>query len=130
MVQLPDCRAFRPGKAFNAGRGPQAASNCYYGNGKDAQAIANQWGKESVGSPVGRQGSLKSFCFQTLAPSMDWLEFLSFLLSPLELGDSEPVVVYGTEYLQQVSELINRTEPRYDWGMGVVCVCGRGGGTG
>ena len=43
---------------------------------------------------------------------MDWLEFLSFLLSPLELGDSEPVVVYGTDYLQQVSELINRTEPR------------------
>ncbi|XP_031308234.1 endothelin-converting enzyme 2 isoform X3 [Camelus dromedarius] len=48
---------------------------------------------------------------QALAPSMDWLEFLSFLLSPLELGDSEPVVVYGTDYLQQVSELINRTEP-------------------
>ncbi|XP_029400609.1 endothelin-converting enzyme 2 [Mus pahari] len=48
---------------------------------------------------------------QALAPAMDWLEFLSFLLSPLELGDSEPVVVYGTEYLQQVSELINRTEP-------------------
>lgn len=49
---------------------------------------------------------------------MDWLEFLSFLLSPLELGDSEPVVVYGTGYLQQVSELINRTEPRWDWGVG------------
>eukprot|EP00072_Mus_musculus_P046410 XP_006521756.2 PREDICTED: endothelin-converting enzyme 2 isoform X3 [Mus musculus] len=48
---------------------------------------------------------------QALAPAVDWLEFLSFLLSPLELGDSEPVVVYGTEYLQQVSELINRTEP-------------------
>ncbi|XP_062066683.1 endothelin-converting enzyme 2 isoform X3 [Lepus europaeus] len=48
---------------------------------------------------------------QALAPSMDWLEFLSFLLSPLELGDSEPVVVYGTDYLQQVSELINRTQP-------------------
>ncbi|XP_021570539.1 endothelin-converting enzyme 2 isoform X1 [Carlito syrichta] len=47
---------------------------------------------------------------QTLAPSMDWLEFLSFLLSPLELGDLEPVVVYGMEYLQQVSELINRTD--------------------
>jgi hypothetical protein len=45
---------------------------------------------------------------------MDWLEFLSFLLSPLELGDSEPVVVYGTDYLQQVSELINRTEPRWE----------------
>ncbi|KAM5334746.1 endothelin-converting enzyme 2 isoform 3-T3 [Glossophaga mutica] len=48
---------------------------------------------------------------QALAPSMDWLEFLSFLLSPLELSDSEPVVVYGTDYLQQVSELINQTEP-------------------
>ncbi|XP_055977341.1 endothelin-converting enzyme 2 isoform X1 [Sorex fumeus] len=48
---------------------------------------------------------------QALAPSVDWLEFLSFLLSPLELSDSEPVVVYGTDYLQQMSELINRTEP-------------------
>ncbi|XP_053513833.1 endothelin-converting enzyme 2 isoform X3 [Artibeus jamaicensis] len=48
---------------------------------------------------------------QVLAPSMDWLEFLSFLLSPLELSDSEPVVVYGMDYLQQVSELINQTEP-------------------
>ncbi|XP_037695339.1 endothelin-converting enzyme 2 isoform X3 [Choloepus didactylus] len=48
---------------------------------------------------------------QALAPSIDWLEFLSFLLSPLELSDSEPVVVYGTDYLQQVSELINHTEP-------------------
>ncbi|XP_078206473.1 endothelin-converting enzyme 2 isoform X3 [Callithrix jacchus] len=48
---------------------------------------------------------------QALAPSMDWLEFLSFLLSPLELSDSEPVVVYGMDYLQQVSELINHTEP-------------------
>ncbi|XP_049737404.1 endothelin-converting enzyme 2 isoform X1 [Elephas maximus indicus] len=48
---------------------------------------------------------------QVLAPSMDWLEFLSFLLLPLELSDSEPVVVYGTDYLQQVSELINSTEP-------------------
>lgn len=51
---------------------------------------------------------------------MDWLEFLSFLLSPLELGDSEPVVVYGTDYLQQVSQLINRTEPRCGaWGSGL-----------
>ncbi|XP_059019283.1 endothelin-converting enzyme 2 isoform X3 [Mustela lutreola] len=48
---------------------------------------------------------------QGLAPSVNWLEFLSFLLSPLELGDYEPVVVYGTDYLQQVSELINHTEP-------------------
>ncbi|XP_057356565.1 endothelin-converting enzyme 2 isoform X5 [Manis pentadactyla] len=48
---------------------------------------------------------------QALAPSMDWLEFLSFSLSPLELHDSEPVVVYGTDYLQQVSELISHTAP-------------------
>ncbi|XP_078010791.1 endothelin-converting enzyme 2 isoform X7 [Phascolarctos cinereus] len=47
---------------------------------------------------------------QALAPSVEWLDFLSFALSPLELGDAEPVVVYGTDYLQQVSELINRTE--------------------
>lgn len=60
------------------------------------------------------------FRLQALAPSMDWLEFLSFLLSPLELGDSEPVVVYGTDYLQQVSQLINRTEPRCGgWGSGL-----------
>lgn len=53
---------------------------------------------------------------------MDWLEFLSFLLSPLELSDSEPVVVYGTDYLQQVSELINQTEPRYGgWGLRALC---------
>lgn len=52
---------------------------------------------------------------------MDWLEFLSFLLSPLELGDSEPVVVYGTDYLQQVSELINRTEPRCAGGTHGLC---------
>lgn len=54
---------------------------------------------------------------------MDWLEFLSFLLSPLELGDSEPVVVYGKDYLQQVSELINHTEPRLGGAQSV------GGGT-
>ncbi|XP_061537330.1 endothelin-converting enzyme 2b isoform X2 [Phycodurus eques] len=47
---------------------------------------------------------------QTLAPAVDWLDFLSSCLSPLELNDSEPVVVYAREYLQQVSELINRTE--------------------
>ncbi|XP_033618492.1 EEF1AKMT4-ECE2 readthrough transcript protein isoform X2 [Fukomys damarensis] len=48
---------------------------------------------------------------QALAPAVNWLEFLSFLLSPLELSDSEPVVVYGMDYLQQVSDLINSTEP-------------------
>ena len=69
-----------------------------------------QWGRGLLKAKG--TGRLETFCSQALAPSMDWLEFLSFLLSPLELGDSEPVVVYGTDYLQQVSELINRTEPR------------------
>ncbi|XP_028320046.1 endothelin-converting enzyme 2b isoform X2 [Gouania willdenowi] len=47
---------------------------------------------------------------QLLAPSVDWLDFLSSSLSPLELNDTEPVVVFAKEYLQHVSELINRTE--------------------
>lgn len=82
----------------------------------------------TAGSPGGKQGGLSFFCSQALAPSMDWLEFLSFLLSPLELSDSEPVVVYGMDYLQQVSELINHTEPRYG-GDGVRPLCRPQAGT-
>ncbi|CAL9684555.1 unnamed protein product [Knipowitschia caucasica] len=47
---------------------------------------------------------------QTLAPALDWLDLLSSSLSPLDLNDTEPVVLYAKEYLQQVSELINRTD--------------------
>uniref|UniRef100_A0A3B1IG29 endothelin-converting enzyme 1 n=1 Tax=Astyanax mexicanus TaxID=7994 RepID=A0A3B1IG29_ASTMX len=47
---------------------------------------------------------------QTLAPAVEWLDYLSSVLSPLELNDTEPVVVYAKEYLQQVSELINKTD--------------------
>uniref|UniRef100_A0A3B3HNR1 endothelin-converting enzyme 1 n=1 Tax=Oryzias latipes TaxID=8090 RepID=A0A3B3HNR1_ORYLA len=47
---------------------------------------------------------------QALAPAVDWLEFLTSSLSPLELNDTEPVVLYAREYLQQVSELINKTD--------------------
>ncbi|XP_053161465.1 endothelin-converting enzyme 2 isoform X5 [Hemicordylus capensis] len=47
---------------------------------------------------------------QTLAPAIDWLDFMSSFLLPLELTSSEPVVVYGREYLQQVSQLINNTD--------------------
>ncbi|XP_028916661.1 endothelin-converting enzyme 2 isoform X2 [Ornithorhynchus anatinus] len=47
---------------------------------------------------------------QIVAPAVDWLEFLSFAFAPLEMSETEPVVVYGTDYLEQVSELINRTE--------------------
>lgn len=50
--------------------------------------------------------------FQVLAPAVDWLDFLSSSLAPLELNDSEPIVVYAREYLQQVSELINKTDRR------------------
>jgi endothelin-converting enzyme len=43
---------------------------------------------------------------------VDWLDYLSSALSPLDLNDTEPVVLYAKEYLQQVSDLINKTERR------------------
>ncbi|XP_066547621.1 endothelin-converting enzyme 1 isoform X2 [Amia ocellicauda] len=46
---------------------------------------------------------------QTLAPVVDWMPLLSAVFAPVELNDSEPVVVYAKEYLQQVSDLINST---------------------
>ncbi|CAB1347480.1 unnamed protein product, partial [Coregonus sp. 'balchen'] len=49
-------------------------------------------------------------CPQLLAPAVDWLDYLSSALSPLDLNDTEPVVLYAKEYLQQVSDLINKTE--------------------
>uniref|UniRef100_A0A4W3GW60 Endothelin-converting enzyme 1 n=1 Tax=Callorhinchus milii TaxID=7868 RepID=A0A4W3GW60_CALMI len=47
---------------------------------------------------------------QTLAPVIDWLPLLSSIFYPVELNDSEPVVVYAKEYLQKVSQLINSTQ--------------------
>ncbi|XP_042195152.1 endothelin-converting enzyme 2 isoform X3 [Callorhinchus milii] len=47
---------------------------------------------------------------QNLAPAIDWMDFLTFALSPQELNDTEPVVVYAKEYLELVSELINNTD--------------------
>ncbi|XP_032081412.1 endothelin-converting enzyme 2 isoform X1 [Thamnophis elegans] len=47
---------------------------------------------------------------QVLAPAIEWLDFISYFLAPLELTDAEPVVVYGKEYLEQVSHLINNTD--------------------
>jgi len=49
---------------------------------------------------------------QALAPAVDWLDYLSYALAPLELAETEPVVVYGDTYLQQVSDLINSTDRR------------------
>uniref|UniRef100_A0A8D0HA55 endothelin-converting enzyme 1 n=1 Tax=Sphenodon punctatus TaxID=8508 RepID=A0A8D0HA55_SPHPU len=47
---------------------------------------------------------------QALAPAIDWLDYMSYALAPLELSNSEPVVLFSREYLQQVSELINVTD--------------------
>ncbi|TKS80520.1 Endothelin-converting enzyme 2 [Collichthys lucidus] len=52
---------------------------------------------------------------QLLAPAVDWLDYLSSSLSPLELNDTEPVVLYAKEYLQQVSDLINKTDRSSNW---------------
>ncbi|XP_075426969.1 endothelin-converting enzyme 2 isoform X1 [Ascaphus truei] len=48
---------------------------------------------------------------QGLAPAFDWLDYLTFTLAPLDLNDTEPVVVYGKEYLRLVSDLVNSTDP-------------------
>ncbi|XP_036415962.1 endothelin-converting enzyme 1 isoform X2 [Colossoma macropomum] len=45
----------------------------------------------------------------TLAPAVDWMPFLRAVFAPVALNDSEPVVVYATEYLQKVSSLITNT---------------------
>ncbi|XP_047191448.1 endothelin-converting enzyme 2b isoform X1 [Scophthalmus maximus] len=47
---------------------------------------------------------------QLLAPAVDWLDYLLSSLSPLEPNDTEPVVLYTREYVQQVSDLINKTD--------------------
>ncbi|KAJ8259641.1 hypothetical protein GJAV_G00171780 [Gymnothorax javanicus] len=46
----------------------------------------------------------------TLAPAIDWMPFLRAVLAPVELNDTEPVVVYAMEYLPKVSQLINDTD--------------------
>ncbi|XP_039611646.1 endothelin-converting enzyme 1 isoform X3 [Polypterus senegalus] len=47
---------------------------------------------------------------QTLAPAVEWMPLLSVMFAPIELNDSELVVVYAKEYLQKVSDLINSTD--------------------
>lgn len=47
---------------------------------------------------------------QELAPAVDWMPFLSTVFYPVELNESEPVVVYAKEYLEQVSNLILATD--------------------
>ncbi|KAK1340407.1 hypothetical protein QTO34_018976 [Cnephaeus nilssonii] len=47
---------------------------------------------------------------QALAPAINWLPFLNTIFSPVEINESEPIVVYDKEYLSQVSTLINNTD--------------------
>lgn len=48
--------------------------------------------------------------FQTLAPAINWLPFLNTIFYPVEINESEPIVVYDKAYLGQVSTLINNTD--------------------
>ncbi|XP_044277182.1 endothelin-converting enzyme 1 isoform X2 [Varanus komodoensis] len=50
-------------------------------------------------------GELKS-----LAPAVDWMPLLNAIFYTTEINESEPVVVYAKEYLEQVSSLILSTE--------------------
>ncbi|EMP30065.1 Endothelin-converting enzyme 1 [Chelonia mydas] len=47
---------------------------------------------------------------KNLAPAINWMPFLTTVFYPVELNESEPVVVYAKEYLEQVSSLIQATD--------------------
>ncbi|XP_045154875.1 endothelin-converting enzyme 1 [Echinops telfairi] len=47
---------------------------------------------------------------QTLAPAINWLPFLNTIFYPVEINESEPIVVYDKEYLKEVSTLIKNTD--------------------
>ncbi|XP_039223530.1 endothelin-converting enzyme 1 isoform X1 [Crotalus tigris] len=47
-----------------------------------------------------------------LAPAIDWMPLLKEVFNPVEINESEPVVVYAREYLQRVSLLILNTDKR------------------
>lgn len=52
------------------------------------------------------------------------MPYLTAVFAPVILNESEPVVVYAKEYLQEVSDLLNKTDKRSDtlfWGFKVVC---------
>ncbi|XP_077428382.1 endothelin-converting enzyme 1 [Vanacampus margaritifer] len=46
---------------------------------------------------------------KSLAPAVDWIPYLNEVFAPVPINESEPVVVYATEYLQNVSDLITNT---------------------
>ncbi|KAG8569550.1 hypothetical protein GDO81_014456 [Engystomops pustulosus] len=47
-----------------------------------------------------------------LVPVVDWISFLRTVFHPVQINETEPVVVYAKEYLQEVSNLINSTDKR------------------
>lgn len=49
---------------------------------------------------------------QTLAPAVEWIPYLIEVFKPVPLNQSELVVVYAKEYLQKVSDLIEKTNKR------------------
>lgn len=59
---------------------------------------------------------LSSDPLQTLVPAVDWMPYLNAVFTPVQLNESEPVVVYAKEYLQKVSDLISKTNRRYPVG--------------
>uniref|UniRef100_A0A674PQE6 Endothelin-converting enzyme 1 n=1 Tax=Takifugu rubripes TaxID=31033 RepID=A0A674PQE6_TAKRU len=44
-----------------------------------------------------------------LVPAVDWMPYLTAVFAPVVLNESEPVVVYAKEYLQEVSDLLQKT---------------------
>ncbi|XP_049590528.1 endothelin-converting enzyme 1 isoform X1 [Syngnathus scovelli] len=46
---------------------------------------------------------------KSLAPAIDWIPYLNEVFAPVPINESEPVVVYAKEYLQNVSDLITNT---------------------
>ncbi|KAK9391953.1 endothelin-converting enzyme 1 [Crotalus adamanteus] len=50
-----------------------------------------------------------------LAPAIDWMPLLKEVFDPVEINESEPVVVYAREYLQRVSLLILNTDKRREF---------------
>lgn len=67
--------------------------------------------QEAAATPVMVFRSIAAlWLLQELAPAVDWMPFLSTVFYPVELNESEPVVVYAKEYLEQVSDLILATD--------------------
>lgn len=58
--------------------------------------------------------SLFVLCVQNLASAVDWMPYLNEVFAPVPINETEPVVVYATEYLQKVSDLIINTNKRSD----------------